>query len=154
MQGGTTVVATPAGKRTVLATDYSMTLSDLLVPFMKLSNNMHAEALTKAMGAKRSGAPGTWSNGLAATRAYLTSSKVPMSGVSLSDGSGLTRANTLTPRALGALLVKVQQRAVVRRLQGVTAGGRQQQADGRRHLAAPDERHPGRRTTPGRRPAR
>jgi D-alanyl-D-alanine carboxypeptidase/D-alanyl-D-alanine-endopeptidase (penicillin-binding protein 4) len=85
-----------------------MRLSDLLVPFMKLSNNMHAEALTKAMGAKRSGAPGTWSKGLAATRAYLISSKVPMSRVSLSDGSGLSRANTVTPRALGALLVKVQ----------------------------------------------
>jgi len=108
VQGGTTVVATPAGKRTVLATDYSMRLSDLLVPFMKLSNNMHAEALTKAMGAKRSGAPGTWAKGLAATRAYLISSKVPMSGVSLSDGSGLSRANTMTPRALGALLVRVQ----------------------------------------------
>jgi D-alanyl-D-alanine carboxypeptidase/D-alanyl-D-alanine-endopeptidase (penicillin-binding protein 4) len=108
VKGGTTVVATPAGKRTVLATDYSMRLADLLVPFMKLSNNMHAEALTKAMGAKRSGAPGTWSTGLTATRAYLTSLKVPMTGVALSDGSGLTRANTVTPRALGALLVKVQ----------------------------------------------
>lgn len=108
VQGKTLVASTPSSKRTVLATDYSMTLSQLLVPFMKLSNNMHAEALTKAMGAKRSGAPGTWANGLAATRAYLTSRKVPMSGVSLSDGSGLTRANTLTPRAFGALLVTVQ----------------------------------------------
>ncbi|MFT4165820.1 MAG: D-alanyl-D-alanine carboxypeptidase/D-alanyl-D-alanine-endopeptidase [Microlunatus sp.] len=108
VRGGTTVLATPTDKRTVLATDYSMPLSELLVPFMKLSNNMHAEALTKAMGAKRSGAPGTWSNGLAATRAYLTARQVPMDGVSLSDGSGLTRANTLTARALGELLVAVQ----------------------------------------------
>ncbi len=108
VRGGTTSLATPATKRAVLATDYSMPLSQLLVPFLKLSNNMHAEALTKAMGAQRSGAPGTWSNGLAATRAYLTALKVPMSGVALSDGSGLTRANTLTPRALGTLLVKVQ----------------------------------------------
>ena len=108
VRGGTTVLATPAGKQKVLATDRSMPLSELLVPFMKLSNNMHAETLTKAMGAKRSGAPGTWSNGLAATRAYLTEQKVPMDGVSLSDGSGLTRANTLTPRALGKLLVAVQ----------------------------------------------
>ncbi|HEU5484169.1 MAG TPA: D-alanyl-D-alanine carboxypeptidase/D-alanyl-D-alanine-endopeptidase, partial [Microlunatus sp.] len=108
VKGGTTVLATPTSKRTVLATDYSMRLSDLLVPFMKLSNNMHAEALTKAMGAKRSGAPGSWATGLAATRAYLASRKVPLAGVSLSDGSGLTRANTLTPRALGTLLVSVQ----------------------------------------------
>lgn len=107
VRGGTTVLATPAGKQQVLATDYSMTLSQL-VPFLKLSNNMHAEALTKAMGAKRSGAPGTWAKGLAATRAYLSALKVPMTGVSFSDGSGLTRANTLTPRALGTLLVKVQ----------------------------------------------
>ena len=108
VRGGTASLATPATKRAVLATDYSMPLSQLLVPFLKLSNNMHAEALTKAMGAKRSGAPGTWSNGLAATRAYLAVAKVPLSGVSLSDGSGLTRANTLTPRALGTLLVNVQ----------------------------------------------
>jgi D-alanyl-D-alanine carboxypeptidase/D-alanyl-D-alanine-endopeptidase (penicillin-binding protein 4) len=108
VRGGTASLATPATKRAVLATDYSMPLSQLLVPFLKLSNNMHAEALTKAMGAKRSGAPGTWSNGVAATRAYLAVAKVPLSGVSLSDGSGLTRANTLTPRALGTLLVNVQ----------------------------------------------
>jgi D-alanyl-D-alanine carboxypeptidase/D-alanyl-D-alanine-endopeptidase (penicillin-binding protein 4) len=36
-----------------------MPLDDLLIPFMKLSNNMHAEALTKAMSRKTGGA-GTW----------------------------------------------------------------------------------------------
>ena len=108
VRGGTAAQTTPATSRSVVATDYSMTLSQLLVPFMKLSNNMHAETLTKAMGAKRSGAPGTWAKGLAATRAYLTSIKVPMAGVALSDGSGLTRSNTITPRAMGTLLVNVQ----------------------------------------------
>lgn len=106
--GGTTTVATPSSKRTVLGTDYSMRLADLLVPFLKLSNNMHAEALTKAMGARRSGAPGSWSTGLAATRAYLRSAGVPLTGVSLADGSGLTRANTLTPRAVATVLVRVR----------------------------------------------
>ena len=33
---------------------------------------------------------------------------------------------------------------MVPHLQGLAAGGRQQRADGRRHAAAPDERHPGR----------
>ena len=108
VRGGTAALTTPATNRSVVATDYSMTLTQLLVPFMKLSNNMHAETLTKAMGAKRSGAPGSWAKGLDATRAYLTSIKVPMAGVTLSDGSGLTRSNTITPRAMGTLLVNVQ----------------------------------------------
>ncbi len=108
VRGATTALATPASGRRVIGTDYSMPLSQLLVPFMKLSNNMHAEALTKAMGAQRSGAPGSWTNGLAATRAYLSATGVPMSGLVLADGSGLTRSNTITPRAMGTLLVKVQ----------------------------------------------
>jgi D-alanyl-D-alanine carboxypeptidase/D-alanyl-D-alanine-endopeptidase (penicillin-binding protein 4) len=108
VRGGTTALATPSSGRRVIGTDTSMPLSQLLVPFMKLSNNMHAEALTKAMGAKRSGAPGTWATGLAATRAYLSATGVPLAGVALSDGSGLTRSNTVTPRAMGTLLVKVQ----------------------------------------------
>ena len=108
VRGSTIVLATPSSKRRVIGTDTSMTLSELLVPFMKLSNNMHAEALTKAMGAKRSGAPGSWAKGLAATRAYLSATGVPLGGVTLSDGSGLTRSNAVTPRAMGTLLVKVQ----------------------------------------------
>lgn len=108
VRGTTTALATPTSGRRVLGTDYSMPLSQLLVPFMKLSNNMHAEALTKAMGAKRSGAPGSWANGLAATRAYLSATGVPLTGLVLTDGSGLTRSNTITPRAMGTLLVKVQ----------------------------------------------
>ena len=93
---------TPA-KGTVLATDYSMPLSKLLVPFMKLSNNGHAEALTKAMGAKMTGV-GSWAAGLRYTRRYLSESGVSPTGIALRDGSGLTRANKLTPRALALAL--------------------------------------------------
>jgi D-alanyl-D-alanine carboxypeptidase/D-alanyl-D-alanine-endopeptidase (penicillin-binding protein 4) len=107
VDGRTVVLTTPAGSRTRVARDTSMPLSDLLVPFLKLSNNMHAEALTKAMAAK-SGRPGSWKAGVAVTRAYLERIGVPMSGVSLTDGSGLTRRNTIPARALATTLVEVR----------------------------------------------
>ena len=107
VEGRTITVATPTTSRKRLARDTSMPLSDLLVPFLKLSNNMHAEALTKAMAA-RSGEPGSWPAGLEITTSYLRSLGVPMRGVSLTDGSGLTRRNTLTARALAVTLHKVR----------------------------------------------
>jgi D-alanyl-D-alanine carboxypeptidase/D-alanyl-D-alanine-endopeptidase (penicillin-binding protein 4) len=106
--GGTKIMRTPAGSRTLVARDRSMTLSKLLVPFMKLSNNMHAEALTKTM-ATRTGRPGSWADGLTYTRAYMRSLGAPMRGIVLRDGSGLTRSNKITPRAMGVVLDKVQQ---------------------------------------------
>ena len=84
-----------------------MTLSRLLVPFLKLSNNLHAEALTKTMGAL-DGRPGSWPAGLARTTGYLRGLGVPMKGVSLADGSGVTRRDRLTPLALTTLLVEVR----------------------------------------------
>lgn len=108
--GATRVGVTPAAGRHRVARDTSMALSNLLVPFLKLSNNMHAEALTKAMGTRK-GRPGNWKDGLGYTKAYLRQLGVPMTGVSLTDGSGLTRRNKLTPRALATTLQKVQREA-------------------------------------------
>lgn len=107
VSGGTVAVRTPSTSRHRVARDTSMTLSALLVPFLKLSNNGHAEALTKAMGAKTANR-GTWRAGLGATTSYLRRLGVPMAGVSLTDGSGLTRRNRLTTRALTSTLQKVQ----------------------------------------------
>ncbi|NUP78407.1 MAG: D-alanyl-D-alanine carboxypeptidase/D-alanyl-D-alanine-endopeptidase, partial [Nonomuraea sp.] len=60
--GPTVTGAAPAGAGE-LARHESMTLGELLVPFLKLSNNMHAEILTKAMGRKVAN-QGSWSAGL------------------------------------------------------------------------------------------
>jgi serine-type D-Ala-D-Ala carboxypeptidase/endopeptidase (penicillin-binding protein 4) len=105
--GGTAIGPIPDASHRLVAVDRSMPLSQLLVPFMKLSNNMHAEALTKTMGTLK-GSPGNWADGLSYTRAYLRSTGAPMAGVVLVDGSGLTRRNKLTPRALARFLDKIQ----------------------------------------------
>ncbi|QGN33641.1 D-alanyl-D-alanine carboxypeptidase/D-alanyl-D-alanine-endopeptidase [Microlunatus sp. Gsoil 973] len=107
VRGTTKARATPAGHRTVIARDTSMTLSKLLVPFLKLSNNTHAEALTKAMGTLQ-GRPGNWADGLSYTRAYLKHLGAPMKHVRLHDGSGLSRGNRLTARGLARVLYRVQ----------------------------------------------
>ncbi len=105
---GTTVLGTtPATKRTRVARDTSMTLADLLVPFLKLSNNLHAEALTKTMGTL-DGHPGSWPAGLARTTAYLRRLGVPTTGVTLTDGSGLSRRDRVTPAAFTTVLAEVR----------------------------------------------
>ena len=105
--GPTQVRATPAEGRTRVARDRSMRLARLLVPFMKLSNNMHAEHLTKTMGREKRGS-GTWPAGLAVTRDYLRRIHLPMEDVRLSDGSGLARRNLITGRAMAKLLYKAR----------------------------------------------
>lgn len=97
----------PAHHHTVVARDTSITLSKLLVPFLKLSNNSHAEAITKAMGALN-GHPGSWSGGLQYTKDYLRRLGVPSNQFRLQDGSGLNRSDRLTPRAVSRVLFRVQ----------------------------------------------
>jgi D-alanyl-D-alanine carboxypeptidase/D-alanyl-D-alanine-endopeptidase (penicillin-binding protein 4) len=97
---------TPDSAR-VLAAHQSMTLSELMVPFLKLSNNGHAEALTKAMGHKVSG-EGSWSAGLAAVRAYTSAHGMNLSTYRQSDGSGLSRFDIIPPDQLTNLLIAVR----------------------------------------------
>lgn len=93
---------TPEAART-LATHESMTLAELMVPFLKLSNNGHAEVLVKAIGRKVSG-QGTWSAGLAAMRTSLTSMGMDPASMRQSDGSGLTRFNLVPPMEIADML--------------------------------------------------
>ena len=98
--------ATPPSAR-VLAAHQSMTLSELMIPFLKLSNNGHAEALTKAMGHKVSGV-GSWPAGLAAIKAYAAAHDVNTSTYRQSDGSGLSRFDIIPPDQLTNLLIAVR----------------------------------------------
>ena len=105
--GPTGYRATPPGA-TSIASRTSMPLSQLLVPFLKLSNNLHAEALVKAAGQKVSG-KGTWPAGLAALKGEFGALGVNPQQLSMVDGSGLSRQNYVSADQISALLLGAQQ---------------------------------------------
>jgi D-alanyl-D-alanine carboxypeptidase/D-alanyl-D-alanine-endopeptidase (penicillin-binding protein 4) len=94
-----------SGRRTI-AVYSSPPLSVLAGYAMKVSQNMYAEAFLKTLGRTVTG-PGTSSVGLAAVRTRLTGWGVPMEGLVLQDGSGLSRYNYVTASALVSLLTHV-----------------------------------------------
>jgi len=100
--GPTTRAAVPANATTV-ATRQSMPLRELLTPFLKLSNNLHAEILVKAMG-RATRNQGTWSAGLAAVSDRLPAYGIDPARLSLRDGSGLSRMDQVSPDQLATLL--------------------------------------------------
>ncbi|WP_158847807.1 D-alanyl-D-alanine carboxypeptidase/D-alanyl-D-alanine endopeptidase [Saccharothrix deserti] len=100
--GGTAFRATPASAR-VLATHRSMTLRELLVPFLKLSNNMHAEALIKSLGREING-EGTWPAGVRALESLLPGLGADPLTMNMFDGSGISRMDVLSPDLFVAVL--------------------------------------------------
>jgi serine-type D-Ala-D-Ala carboxypeptidase/endopeptidase (penicillin-binding protein 4) len=87
-----------------LAEVTSRPLSDWLFPILNTSQNWFAEMLTKQLG-RRHGAAGSWTEGLAVARRFLIDSAgVDSTQAHLSDGSGLSAVNLITPAALVRLL--------------------------------------------------
>jgi D-alanyl-D-alanine carboxypeptidase/D-alanyl-D-alanine-endopeptidase (penicillin-binding protein 4) len=68
------------------------------------SDNLMAELMLKQLGAESGGA-GTTGAGAAVVRRDLVAAGVPLSGVRIADGSGLSLDDRLTARTLSALLV-------------------------------------------------
>ncbi|WP_258037007.1 MULTISPECIES: D-alanyl-D-alanine carboxypeptidase/D-alanyl-D-alanine-endopeptidase [unclassified Streptomyces] len=101
--------ATPDNTR-LLASHESMTVAELMNPFMKLSNNGHAEVLVKAMGYESAG-DGGWSAGTAAARDSLAGFGMDDSVYVLADGSGLTRRNWVPASEFATMLVNVRDEA-------------------------------------------
>jgi D-alanyl-D-alanine carboxypeptidase/D-alanyl-D-alanine-endopeptidase (penicillin-binding protein 4) len=76
----------------------------MIFPVLNSSQNWFAEMLLKTLGREIEG-EGSWRAGLEAERQFLRDSVgVDSTAFSLSDGSGLSSGNVLTPRALAKLL--------------------------------------------------
>ncbi|MEU4776955.1 D-alanyl-D-alanine carboxypeptidase/D-alanyl-D-alanine-endopeptidase [Micromonospora sp. NPDC023633] len=98
--------ATPEGAAEV-GRHRSMPLAELMVPFLKLSNNGHAEVLTKEIGRVLSGS-GTWSAGLAAISEYVADAGMDTGTLRQRDGSGLSRRNLVPADEFVDLLTAVR----------------------------------------------
>jgi serine-type D-Ala-D-Ala carboxypeptidase/endopeptidase (penicillin-binding protein 4) len=78
--------------------------ADLVFPVLNTSQNWFAEMLLKGLGARYGGA-GSWTEGLHVARRFLIDSAgVDSTAFSLSDGSGLSAGNLVSPGAFARLL--------------------------------------------------
>ena len=102
-KGGIRRAATPPDAR-LLARNLSPPLSEVVRGLNKFSNNFVAEQTLKTLGAETYGAPGTAEKGLRVVRDFLISIGASAEEFALADGSGLSRMNRSSPRALVALL--------------------------------------------------
>ncbi|MCP2262171.1 D-alanyl-D-alanine carboxypeptidase / D-alanyl-D-alanine-endopeptidase (penicillin-binding protein 4) [Streptoalloteichus tenebrarius] len=100
--------ATPSGAARI-AERTSMPLSELLVPFLKLSNNGHAETLVKAMGRAVHGV-GSWDAGLRVVRDKLAGLGLDAAAYQVVDGSGLSRMDLVSAQQFAAFLVEARKR--------------------------------------------
>ena len=102
------------GRVTPLATDYSPPLWSVIRFMDRESDNFTAELLLKQLGALY-GQAGTTAAGAAVVMRLLAADGVPLAGVRIVDGSGLSSLDRLTPRALVAILRAAWTSTTVRR---------------------------------------
>jgi serine-type D-Ala-D-Ala carboxypeptidase/endopeptidase (penicillin-binding protein 4) len=96
----------PGGSVRVLATTPSPPLREIATVLMKVSQNLYAETLLKALGAARNGL-GTAEGGRIAIRNTLAEWGIPRDAHVVYDGSGLSRYNYVTASTLSAVLERM-----------------------------------------------
>jgi D-alanyl-D-alanine carboxypeptidase/D-alanyl-D-alanine-endopeptidase (penicillin-binding protein 4) len=112
--GRATVGRAPAGA-SALAHVESAALPKVLQEMDRDSDNFTAELMLKQLGAEAGGA-GTTRAGAAVVVRDLQAADVPLAGVRIADGSGLSLDDRLTARALAAMLVAVWNNTALRRV--------------------------------------
>jgi PBP4 family serine-type D-alanyl-D-alanine carboxypeptidase len=76
----------------------------LLSDFWYPSDNLMGELFLKELGVVQAGEPGTDDHGIALEQAYLRSIGIDSDTVTISDGSGLSQYDRITPRDLVTIL--------------------------------------------------
>jgi D-alanyl-D-alanine carboxypeptidase/D-alanyl-D-alanine-endopeptidase (penicillin-binding protein 4) len=104
--GGRPAVGSAASTAVELVRRTSPPLTRLLSVMDTWSDNFIAEMLLKQLGARLAGR-GSTGGGAAVVSATLSADEVPLAGVHIVDGSGLSSLNRLTARSLAAMLETV-----------------------------------------------
>ena len=95
-----------ARPRQVLVESASPPLRDIAATMMKVSQNLYAETLLRAVGAAR-GQPATADNGRAAAREIFTAWKIDPATYVQADGSGLSRYDFVTAAMIVTILERL-----------------------------------------------
>jgi D-alanyl-D-alanine carboxypeptidase/D-alanyl-D-alanine-endopeptidase (penicillin-binding protein 4) len=90
---------------TLVAKQESPALSELVRDINKYSNNVMARQLYLALGAATFGAPASAEKSERAIRQWLAQKGLDLPGLTLENGSGLSRAERISARGMGNLLL-------------------------------------------------
>ena len=93
--------------RTVLVESQSPPLREIATTMMKVSQNLYAETLLKAVGAVKSGGIGSADAGVAAAREIFAAWNIQPGTYVQADGSGLSRYDFVTAEMIAALLERM-----------------------------------------------
>jgi serine-type D-Ala-D-Ala carboxypeptidase/endopeptidase (penicillin-binding protein 4) len=104
---GENKIGCKSAKSKTLLQHQSKPLSQLLVPFMKLSNNTHAEILIKEMG-KASNGEGSWEKGMEVLTSQIQLLGMNTNTLVLRDGSGISHVNLIPANEITKLLYHIQ----------------------------------------------
>lgn len=91
----------------MLASKESISLYYLMMPFMKYSNNAHAEILAKSMG-RAVYNDGSWNAGLRVVKETLEKDGINTAGIYLEDGSGMSHKNKIPSEKISQVLFAAQ----------------------------------------------
>lgn len=103
VEGQAEIGLLPAGRKMEIVTTRSQPLSAIVFITNKKSFNLYAEQLLSHLALAK-GRPATRENGLKVLKNLLKTNNVPVAGMDLYDGSGLSRTNVITAQSMVRVL--------------------------------------------------